>query len=145
MLQVHRTNHISSHVWHTNYPSHYGYTECTIFHLCYEMYMTYEISCKETCMKHDSKSHVHFLHLFIARNMGFGPVLMTAATKSAHWNTINSVLIGCIVANINSKQFECYRQPSRFSYTKYVTQKKFFLTSQAIYNTHVVLFPQNPG
>ena len=74
-LWAHRTCHTSSHVWHTNYPPHYGYMEHTIFHLCYEMCMTYGISCKETYMKYDSKSHAHFLHFFSAGKMSFHPVL----------------------------------------------------------------------
>ena len=93
-LWAYRTYHISSLVWHTNLPSHYGHTEHTIFHhisgtpiihhimgiqnipyfICYEMCMTYGISCMETYMKYESKSHIHFLHFFSARSMGFGPV-----------------------------------------------------------------------
>ena len=84
-LQAHRTFHISSHVWHTNYPPHYGRTEHTIFHLCYEMCMTYGISCKETYIKYESKFHTHFLHFFSAGSMGFGPVMLSAGIYTNVW------------------------------------------------------------
>ena len=62
----------------------------------------------------------------------------------SHWNAINSVVVGCIFAQINAKLFEHNYEPSRFSFSQCSTQKTKTNTG-TICNIHVQWFPKNPG
>ena len=50
---------------------------------------------------------------------------MSAVIKSDPLDVINSVMDGCIFAQVNVKQFEHNCEPSRFSYAQCFNQKYF--------------------
>ena len=61
-------------------------------------------------------------------------VVWWATPSLSHWNVINSVVNGCISAQV--KQFEYNCEPSRFSYAQCFNQKYFLKTPQEPFSIH---------